>query len=184
MRPLHGEPESTVGRRAAVLTLSAGDCVSRICHETAARATWLSGTVNLPLIFNTPARALFFVTGRLFGTSTHDDTFYTEGTWFIYEASRTPGEGAPILITARHVIEGATDLTIRLIRRDQFGAPKFGEYQDIELGGATDFTHHPDPSIDISVCRLAGPPVPSAQCPTRSTLQRSTRPTAPPWRSR
>jgi len=145
----------------------------------------LDSAVNIPMKIDTPARMLFFTTLHLTGMSDHDPTFLTNGTGFIYEASRTPGVSAPMLVTARHVIEGATVIECSLMHRDGDG-PALGKVEPLTLGdGAAMFTTHPDPRIDIAVCPLglvvgvmgAAGKTPfltaftSAQCPTRQDLE-------------
>lgn len=101
---------------------------------------------------DTPARMLFFCTVRITGESDDDLTFYTEGTGFIYNASRTPGVTAAALVTARHVIEGATKLSVRFLLRSPDGNPDLGRYEDMNIAvGAAAFTNHPNPQIDVSV---------------------------------
>lgn len=117
----------------------------------------LDGVVHTSLKADTTARALFFSTVRIVGTSAEDADFYTEGTGFLYDASRTPGVPAPTLVTARHVIEGATELTLRFIAKRPDGEADLGKYEEWTIpGGADAFTPHPNPQIDVAVYRLAG----------------------------
>lgn len=105
---------------------------------------------------DTPARMLFFSTVRLTGTSDEDEQFYTEGTGFLYEASRTPGASLPVLVTARHVIEGATTIEASILRRASPDTPALGSVEPLTMqGGAAQFATHPDPRIDIAVAPMA-----------------------------
>jgi hypothetical protein len=101
---------------------------------------------------------LFFATVRIIATSSQDPQFYSEGTGFIYDASRTAGVTCATLVTARHVIEGATEVVVRLLLRTPEGAPDLGRCEDVTIsGGAAAFTHHPNPQVDVSVMAIELP---------------------------
>lgn len=110
--------------------------------------------MNTPMRIDTPARMLFFSTLQLIGTSDEDPQFLSIGTGFAYDASRTPGISCPMLVTARHVIEGAGTIEAALMHRDGDG-PALGKVEPLTFrDGASMFTTHPDPRIDIAVCPL------------------------------
>lgn len=94
-----------------------GEATDRTERLREPRPIRLDSGVNFPMKVDTPARMLFFCTVRLTGTSDADPLFYTEGTGFIYEASRTPGVSAPVLVTARHVVEGTSKIEVSILRR-------------------------------------------------------------------
>lgn len=107
---------------------------------------------------DTNARSLFFSTAHI--TATADGTgtgtpLYQEGTGFFYNPAHDPKVTmfAPLLVTARHVIEGAKDVEIRIIQAGADGEPKLGKV----TGGhfkRSDFIDHPNPQVDLTCLPL------------------------------
>jgi len=75
----------------------------------------------------------------------------SSGTAFFYDAARVVTDGArlPVLVTNRHVIEGATNGFVRFIRAEG-DAPLWGEPVTASFTVA-DWVTHPDPAVDVAV---------------------------------
>lgn len=58
-----------------------------------------------------------------------------------------------MLVTNRHVVEGAASGTVRFIRADQSGLPILGSSTTVSFSAA-DWFFHPDPEIDLAVAPI------------------------------
>ena len=102
---------------------------------------------------DTHARNLFFTTAHI--TATADDgngkPFYQEGTGFFYNSAHDPTAEsfAPLLITARHVLEGAEDVEVRIIQAGPDNEPQLGRVSELQFK-RSDFVDHPNPQVDLS----------------------------------
>ena len=99
------------------------------------------------------------ISEQLFFTTCHLAARSPDGNWvgtgFIYAIETTVGT-AHFLVTNKHVLQGAANLTIRLIQNDGAGAPLLGKATQITV---TDFSEiawvgHPDPKVDVAVMSL------------------------------
>jgi hypothetical protein len=102
---------------------------------------------------DTAAKELLFSTVRLVTES--DDGDGTSGTGFIIDLELKTGESTPVLITSRHVVEDATEVSLHFAVG--------GKERDVRLGGAQQvcilngreaFFSHPDASIDIAMAPI------------------------------
>lgn len=80
----------------------------------------------------------------------------SSGTSFFYNGLIGGDEKSslPILITNKHVIRGATQGVVRLLRA-QDGAPRLGECVDLNFVEA-DWVGHPDPDVDVAAVAIGG----------------------------
>lgn len=79
------------------------------------------------------------------------------GTGFIVELASVAGQqSVPVVITNKHVVEGATKLSFRLIARTPGEKnPKLGEAHDFVVDPSdVTFVGHPNPAIDIAAVPL------------------------------
>lgn len=78
------------------------------------------------------------------------------GSGFFYSLSKTGERHVPVIVTNRHVIEGASNGRFILTLRDADGNPTYGQNRGFNLGNfASLWTPHPDPQIDLCVMPIA-----------------------------
>jgi hypothetical protein len=97
---------------------------------------------------------------QLFFATTHLSCAGSGKTWtgtgFIYQVDTTGGL-VQLIVTNRHVVDGADQVRIRLISSDGHGRPKLGEIREVAADAAfviENVAFHPDPAIDIAVLPL------------------------------
>lgn len=98
---------------------------------------------------------LLFTTVRLVNDG---PTGQSIGTGFIIDGQKTPDLTAPMLVTNKHVIEGAATLDVQFIAADpvQQQQPLLGQLVTVRVEDpAVSFTGHPDPTVDVAVLPLA-----------------------------
>jgi S1-C subfamily serine protease len=81
----------------------------------------------------------------------------TTGTSFFYEAmigGQGSGASMPVLVTNKHVVNGATNGFIRLLRAEG-GLPKLGSSVNLTFTEG-DFVGHPNPLVDVAAVALGG----------------------------
>lgn len=82
----------------------------------------------------------------------------SSGTCFFYEGLLAGGNDnitLPVLVTNKHVIRGATQGTVRLLRATPEGLPMLG--QSVELNFVeSDWVGHPDPDVDVAAALIGG----------------------------
>lgn len=100
----------------------------------------------------TLAEQLFFTTCHLSVTSPSGGWV---GTGFVYAVETDQG-AAHFLVTNRHVLDGASDLTVRFIRRSADDAPELGRATQVTVNGFSQaaWVGHPDPRVDVAVMSL------------------------------
>lgn len=101
----------------------------------------------------TPAEQLFFTTVYLAGKDAADGTW--TGTGFIVNYATDEEKLVPILVTNKHVLAGAVELSVRLVRSGPDGNPVLGATETV-VGGFNPeaWLGHPDPSVDVAVLPL------------------------------
>lgn len=76
------------------------------------------------------------------------------GTGFFFSFCRTEATHIPVIVTNKHVVEGAISGGFNLTLSSASGGPSSGHQQII----LTDFPHlwipHPDPNVDLTVMQL------------------------------
>lgn len=103
----------------------------------------------------TASEQLFFTTVYLSGADSAGLTW--TGTGFIINYEVVGGGVVPVLVTNKHVVEGAEQLTIRLVRADSNGQPLPQATQTTIVGfGPSNWLGHPTAEVDIAVL-LLGP---------------------------
>ncbi len=77
------------------------------------------------------------------------------GTGFFYSADDAAGKKNLILVTNKHVVEGATGVDLHFIARGPEDKPILGNEEATGIGRADhSFVGHPDPEIDVAVMRV------------------------------
>ncbi|HEX5534874.1 MAG TPA: serine protease [Actinomycetales bacterium] len=103
----------------------------------------------------TASEQLFFTTVYLAGVDAAGATW--TGTGFIINYEVVGGGSVPVLVTNKHVVEGAVQLTVRLVRADSNGRPVPQATQTTIVGfDASSWLGHPTADVDIAVL-LLGP---------------------------
>jgi V8-like Glu-specific endopeptidase len=100
----------------------------------------------------TLAEQLFFTTCRI---EAHSRTRQWIATGFVYAVQTDKGP-AHFLITNKHVLRSAEELTIRMIRKSAAGTPWLGEATQVAIQqfGTRTWTGHPDAAVDVGVMPL------------------------------
>ncbi len=103
----------------------------------------------------TASEQLFFTTIYLAGADGAGATW--TGTGFVINYEASDGSSVPVLVTNRHVVEGAAELTVRLVRAGSDGQPMPQATETTIVGfGPANWLGHPSPDVDIAVL-LLGP---------------------------
>ena len=100
----------------------------------------------------TPAEQLFFTT--VFVSATGIDGSTWTGTGFVYAVSTDRG-AVDFLVTNKHVLDGAGEVTLQFIR-DRDGQPAFGEALRAQLAplDPSNWYGHPVDKVDVAVLPL------------------------------
>jgi hypothetical protein len=117
-------------------------------------AAKLEGSKEQPDVqAETIAEQLFFTTCRI---EAHGGARTWVGTGFVY-AEQTNKGPAHFLVTNKHVLRSADEVTVRMIRQSASGGPWLGEATQITVQqfGDAAWTGHPDPDVDIGVMPVA-----------------------------
>lgn len=103
---------------------------------------------------NTHGKQLLFSTVRVVNYRVAGGSV---GTGFILNASRDPAVSSPVLVTNKHVVEGATTLELNFIRKDPTeDRPLLGQQSTIRIPNpAAMWTGHPQPDVDVAALPLA-----------------------------
>jgi hypothetical protein len=97
---------------------------------------------------DTIAKELLFSTVRIINQGAKGTTI---GTGFLMTKPFGEDQVLPLLVTNKHVVEGADELTVGLIARDpQTGDPKLGQGWNYVMRNPQ-WVGHPDPQIDVAV---------------------------------
>lgn len=99
---------------------------------------------------------LFFTTVRL--ETTMADGEKGAGTGFIYSITVGAGRVVQLLVTNKHVVEGAAEVVFWFIAAEDPGMerPKLGHTHCVRIGDPGSlFTGHPEPNIDIAVAPVS-----------------------------
>lgn len=103
----------------------------------------------------TASEQLFFTTVYLAGSDAAGAAW--TGTGFIINYLVAGGGFVPVLVTNKHVVEGAVELTVRLVRAGSDGQPLPQATQTTITGfGPSSWLGHPTADVDIAVL-LLGP---------------------------
>jgi len=98
------------------------------------------------------AEQLFFVTARLEGT---DGDRHWVGTGFLCQVPLANGTDALYLVSNKHVLEDAQELTATMVGADG-ELPALGHGVSITISGARQaVVGHPDPSVDVALLPFA-----------------------------
>lgn len=120
---------------------------SRACSQ--ARGSNECNHLNVEI--NSFGRQLLFTTVRI--EATLADGTKSVGTGFIFNANRQ-GLMCPILVTNKHVIEGAATGKLWFIASEGFG-PRLGDAVDINYANFDNqWTGHPDDNVDVTCMPL------------------------------
>ncbi|MFE0651367.1 trypsin-like peptidase domain-containing protein [Streptomyces sp. NPDC059534] len=103
---------------------------------------------------DTIAKMLFFATVRIDHYGAQGNGF---GTGFIMTATLEDGSQCPMLVTNKHVVDGAQRLVGHFIpRKPGEEVPNLGHGVAVDLpAGPGAYVGHPDPAVDIAVMPLA-----------------------------
>jgi len=78
------------------------------------------------------------------------------GTGFFYSLDRQNNQHKPVIITNKHVVEGANKCRFHLTIQNEKGLPEVGTHQIFEIENFKDFWKpHPDSSIDLCAIPIA-----------------------------
>lgn len=101
----------------------------------------------------TPAEQLFFTTVFIETVSAHG---ISRATGFVYNAKSTKGVHS-LLVTNRHVLDGASEIKVRFIRRGEGNQPLLGTSSEAHFCDfdKTKWVGHPDENVDIAVMALS-----------------------------
>lgn len=107
----------------------------------------------------TVAEQLFFVTVRIDARGPEEGVgpdMPWSATGFAYEVATDRGK-AHFLVTNKHVLKYARQLTISMIAAAPDATPALGKPASISVAGVTDETWigHPDPNVDVAVASLS-----------------------------
>lgn len=97
---------------------------------------------------------------QLFFTTVRIEAECPSGSWvgtgFVYAVETNKGT-AHFVVTNKHVLEAAETVTVRMIQQDAAGGPRLGQATQITIQdfGATAWSGHPDPSVDVAVMPAA-----------------------------
>jgi len=81
---------------------------------------------------------------------TLSDGTISTGTGFFYSLNKTENTHIPVIITNKHVVEGAQKGRFLLTLKDEHGNPKIGSYKRYELDSFEKrWMPHPDNSVDL-----------------------------------
>jgi S1-C subfamily serine protease len=100
----------------------------------------------------TMTEQLLFTTVRITTTAAGQ---HGSGTGFLLAEDRPEGGVAMLLVTNKHVIEGATEVTLHLIAAGPANTPALGKELTLTCT-PSQFRGHPDPEIDIAVIGVGG----------------------------
>jgi hypothetical protein len=102
----------------------------------------------------TVAEQLMHTTVRL--ECTLADGRGSTGTGFFFSYSLDAERSIPVIVTNKHVIEGAQTGTFVLTARNENGEPILGSYEIIRLDSfEAGWLKHPDPGVDLAVFPIA-----------------------------
>lgn len=102
---------------------------------------------------DTASEQLFFTTAYLTGV---DDTGASwTGTGFVILCEAVDGGAVPVLVTNKHVVDGAVELTVRLVRAGDDGQPLAQATQTTIVGfDRSTWLGHPRPDVDVAALFL------------------------------
>ncbi len=120
------------------------------------RAAIEKGRLNIEMQVESVLEQLYFTTARLEAFGPNGGSV---GTGFLYGVKASgpalPGRGGDVhvLVTNKHVLEGATRLRVTMVRRSEGNQPVLGEAWQATIEDVTSalWTGHPDPEIDVAV---------------------------------
>jgi len=106
------------------------------------------------MIVNTISKHLLFNTVKI--TCVMPGGVVSHGTGFIIDILDSPEQNALIVITNRHVVEGALHISIRMIgRMKDADQPLLGTAHDFSIdNNSVQLVGHPDPTVDIAAFPL------------------------------
>ena len=97
---------------------------------------------------------------QLFFTTCHIEASGAAGTWvgtgFVYALETNMGT-AQFLVTNKHVLKSAQNVTVRMIRQNDSGGPWLGNATQVMVPPFNDasWAGHPDPAVDVGAMPLA-----------------------------
>lgn len=101
----------------------------------------------------TVSEQLFFTTAYLAGRDATGGSW--TGTGFIVQYEIAEVGTVPLLVSNRHVFEGAIELTVRLVRANSHGQPLPQATETVISGfGPASWLGHPSPGVDVAVIIL------------------------------
>lgn len=103
---------------------------------------------------------LEFCTTRIEGQDGKGTSWSGTGFYFYLDMGDDSGRIMPLIITNKHVVEGASQLTIQFSKADAAGAPVYDIPYKIVMADMTSIVYHPDPDVDL--CGI--PFLDSARC--------------------
>ncbi len=102
---------------------------------------------------DTAAKDLLFSTLRLITYSANGAS--SEGTGFIMDLELEPEHSTPVLVTNKHVIEGAEHIELQFALADDEGGVLLGQTQPVRIAsGSASFLGHPDSEIDVAIAPI------------------------------
>jgi hypothetical protein len=83
--------------------------------------------------------------------------FTSYGTAFFFACLQDGSKSAPVLVTNKHVVAGATHGFFHLTRDNGSNQPQLGTHERIQVNDFPEIWEpHPDPDIDLAVCPMGG----------------------------
>lgn len=92
---------------------------------------------------------LEFCTTRIEGQDANSMTWSGTGFFFNLDFGESENKIMPLVITNKHVVENATQLSIQFSRADDNGNPLYTEPFKIIDGDMSSIVYHPDPEVDL-----------------------------------
>jgi hypothetical protein len=104
----------------------------------------------MPVKTISPSEQLTHCTVRI--ECTMNDGSLSSGTGFFFRCFDDGEKNLPVIVTNKHVIDGAKIIKFNLTLRGKGGGPIIGEHHIIELGNTQHlWMLHPDPEVDLCV---------------------------------
>lgn len=96
-----------------------------------------------------PAEKLAFATARIVANVNGGGTSTGTGFFFTFPLPNEDKQ-IPVLVTNKHVVEGATSLTFHMTRASDSGTPVIGHFVQVQIGDVSScVVHHPDAAVDL-----------------------------------
>ena len=97
-----------------------------------------------------PPEQLAFTTARIQASLSAGGTSTGTGYFFSFPHPTAPGTTTPLLVTNKHVVDGASTITFHMTRANANGDPMVGNFVQIQVNDiAAQIINHPDSDVDL-----------------------------------